>query len=41
VTDKVISDNPEKRSKFILSYNEKDKKTEVNVKKPTRRKGKV
>lgn len=38
VTDKVISDNPEKGSKFILSYNEKDKKTDVKVKKPTKRK---
>ena len=38
VTDKVISDNPEKGSKFILSYNEKDKKTEVKVKKPTKKK---
>ena len=41
VTDKVISDNPEKGSKFILSYNEKDKKTEVKVKKPTKRKNKI
>ncbi len=38
VTDKIISDNPEKGSKFILSYNEKDKKTDVKVKKPTKRK---
>jgi ATP-dependent Clp protease ATP-binding subunit ClpC len=38
VTDKVISENPEKGSKFILSYNEKDKKTEVKIKKPTKRK---
>ena len=38
VTDKIISDNPEKGSKFILSYNEKDKKTEVKVKKPTKKK---
>ena len=41
VTDKVISDNPEKGSKFILSYNDKDKKTEVKVKKPTKRKNKI
>ncbi len=41
VTDKVISDNPEKGSKFILSYNDKDKKTEVKIKKPTKRKTKV
>ena len=38
VTDKILNDNPEKGSKFILSYNEKDKKTEVKVKKPTKRK---
>jgi ATP-dependent Clp protease ATP-binding subunit ClpC len=38
VTDKIISDNPEKGSKFLLSYNEKDKKTEVKIKKPTKRK---
>ena len=38
VTDKIISDNPEKGSKFILSYNEKDKKTDVKVKKPTKKK---
>ena len=38
VTDKVISDNPEKGSKFVLSYNDKDKKTEVKIKKPTKRK---
>jgi ATP-dependent Clp protease ATP-binding subunit ClpC len=38
VTDKIISDNPEKGSKFILSYDEKDKKTEVKIKKPTKRK---
>ena len=41
VTDKVISDNPEKGSKFVLSYNEKDKKTEVKIKKPTKRKTKI
>ena len=38
ITDKIISDNPEKGSKFVLSYNEKDKKTEVKIKKPTKRK---
>ena len=38
VTDKILNDNPEKGSKFMLSYNEKDKKTEVKVKKPTKRK---
>jgi len=41
VTDKIITDNPEKGSKFILSYNDKDKKTEVKIKKPTKRKTKV
>ena len=41
VTDKVISDNPEKGSKFILSYNDKEKKTEVKIKKPTKRKNKI
>ena len=40
ITDKILSDNPEKGSKFILSYNEKDNKTEVKVKKPTKRKTK-
>ena len=38
ITDKIITDNPDKGSKFILSYNEKDKKTEVKVKKPTKKK---
>ncbi len=38
VTDKIISDNPEKGSKFTLSYNEKDKKTEVKIKKPSKKK---
>ncbi len=38
ITDKIITDNPEKGSKFILSYNEKDKKTDVKIKKPTKRK---
>jgi len=38
VTEKILSDNPEKGSKFILSYNDTDKKTEVKVKKPTKRK---
>jgi len=37
VTDKIISDSPEKGSKFTLSYNEKDKKTEVKIKKPTKK----
>ena len=41
VTDKIITDNPEKGSKLILSYNDKDKKTEVKIKKPTKRKTKV
>jgi ATP-dependent Clp protease ATP-binding subunit ClpC len=38
ITDKILSDNPEKGSSFILSYNEKDKKTDVKIKKPTKRK---
>jgi len=38
ITDKIITDNPDKGSKFILSYNENDKKTEVKVKKPTKKK---
>jgi len=38
ITDKILSDNPEKNSTFILSYDEKDKKTEVKIKKPTKRK---
>ena len=38
ITEKIISDNPEKNSKFILSYDEKNKKTEVKIKKPTKRK---
>jgi ATP-dependent Clp protease ATP-binding subunit ClpC len=41
ITEKILSDNPEKGSKFILSYNETEKKTDVKIKKPTRRKGKV
>lgn len=41
ITDKIITDNPDKGSKFILSYNEKDKKTEVKVKKPTKKKIKL
>ena len=30
ITDKIITDNPEKGSKFVLSYNEKEKIT-INV----------
>jgi ATP-dependent Clp protease ATP-binding subunit ClpC len=40
ITEKILSENPEKNSKFILTYNEKDKKTEVKIKKPTKRKTK-
>jgi ATP-dependent Clp protease ATP-binding subunit ClpC len=40
ITDKILSDNPEKNSTFILSYDEKNKKTEVKIKKPTKRKTK-
>ncbi len=38
ITEKILTDNPEKGSKFILTYNEKDKKTDVKIKKPTKRK---
>ena len=38
ITEKILTDNPEKGSKFVLSYNEKDNKTEVKIKKPTKRK---
>jgi ATP-dependent Clp protease ATP-binding subunit ClpC len=38
ITEKILTDNPEKNSKFILTYNEKDKKTDVKIKKPTKRK---
>ena len=38
ITDKILSDNPEKGSKFILSYDEKDDKTTVKIKKPTKKK---
>jgi ATP-dependent Clp protease ATP-binding subunit ClpC len=38
ITDKILSDNPTKGSTFVLSYNEKDKKTEIKIKKPTRKK---
>ena len=40
ITEKILTDNPEKGSKFILSYNEKEDKTDVKVKKPTKRKTK-
>jgi ATP-dependent Clp protease ATP-binding subunit ClpC len=40
ITEKILTDNPEKGSKFILSYNEKENKTEVKIKKPTKRKTK-
>jgi ATP-dependent Clp protease ATP-binding subunit ClpC len=38
ITDKILSDNPEKGSKFILSYNQKTDKTDIKIKKPTKRK---
>ena len=41
ITEKILTDNPEKGSKFILSYNENENKTEVKIKKPTKRKTKV
>jgi ATP-dependent Clp protease ATP-binding subunit ClpC len=40
ITEKILTDNPEKGSKFILSYDEKNKKTDVKIKKPTKRKTK-
>ena len=40
ITEKILSDNPEKGSKFILTYNETEKKTDVKIKKPTKRKNK-
>ena len=41
ITEKVLSDKPDKNSTFLLSYDEKNNKTEVKIKKPTKRKGKV
>jgi ATP-dependent Clp protease ATP-binding subunit ClpC len=38
ITEKILSDKPEKNSKFLLSYDEKNNKTEVKIKKPTKRK---
>jgi ATP-dependent Clp protease ATP-binding subunit ClpC len=38
ITEKVLSDKPEKNSTFLLSYDEKNNKTEVKIKKPTKRK---
>jgi ATP-dependent Clp protease ATP-binding subunit ClpC len=38
ITDKILTDNPEKGSKFILSYDEKEDKTIVKIKKPTKKK---
>jgi ATP-dependent Clp protease ATP-binding subunit ClpC len=38
ITEKILTDNPEKGSKFILTYNEKEKKTDVKIKKPIKRK---
>lgn len=38
ITESILTDNPEKGSKFILSYNENEKKTDVKIKKPTKRK---
>ena len=37
ITESILTNNPEKGSKFILSYNETDKKTDVKIKKPTKR----
>ena len=41
ITEKILSDKPDKNSTFLLSYDEKNNKTEVKIKKPTKRKGKV
>lgn len=38
ITEKILTDNPEKNSKFLLSYNDKTNKVDVKVKKPTKRK---
>ena len=38
ITEKILTDNPEKGSKFVLTYNEKEKKTDVKIKKPIKRK---
>jgi len=38
ITEKILSDKPEKNSTFLLSYDEKNNKTEVKIKKPTKRK---
>jgi len=38
ITDKILTDNPDKESTFVLSYNEQDKKTDVKIKKSTKRK---
>ena len=40
ITEKILTDNPEKGSKFVLTYNEKEKKTDVKIKKPIKRKTK-
>ncbi len=38
ITEKILTDNPEKGSTFILSYNKEEKKTDVKIKKVTKRK---
>ena len=38
ITEKILSDNPEKGSTFMLSYDSENKKTVVKVKKPTKKK---
>jgi ATP-dependent Clp protease ATP-binding subunit ClpC len=40
ITEKILTDNPEKNSRFLLTYNEKENKTEVKIKKPLKRKTK-
>jgi ATP-dependent Clp protease ATP-binding subunit ClpC len=40
ITEKILTDNPEKNSRFLLTYNEKENQTEVKIKKPLKRKTK-
>ena len=40
ITEKILTDNPDKGSTFILSYNKEEKKTDVKIKKVTKHKTK-
>lgn len=40
ITEKILTDNPEKWSKFVLTYNNKENKTDIKIKKVTKRKTK-